>query len=138
MTAALETPTDEWPIVRNPRVMGGPPCFRGTRTPVTVLFDDLTAGVPLEEILLNYPTLARQDALAVLRAAGRIGRHETARPAGRAAPDRPATLAARAGRVHRRVSRLEGLAGRGTARQATMPKSTMLMTTWSAWNPVIR
>jgi uncharacterized protein (DUF433 family) len=39
---------------------------------VTVLFDDLTAGLPLEEILLNYPTLARQDALAVLRAAGRM------------------------------------------------------------------
>jgi uncharacterized protein (DUF433 family) len=39
---------------------------------VTVLFDDLTAGVPLEEILLNHPTLARQDALAVLRAAGRM------------------------------------------------------------------
>jgi uncharacterized protein (DUF433 family) len=71
-SGTLETPTDEWPIVRNPRVMGGPPCFRGTRTPVTVLFDDLTAGVPLEEILLNHPTLARQDALAVLRAAGRM------------------------------------------------------------------
>jgi hypothetical protein len=27
MTAALETPTDEWPIVRNRRVMGGPPAF---------------------------------------------------------------------------------------------------------------
>jgi hypothetical protein len=27
MTAALETPTDEWLIVRNRRVMGGPPAF---------------------------------------------------------------------------------------------------------------
>ena len=72
MTAAPETPTDEWPIVRNPRIMGGVPCFRGTRIPATVLFDNLAAGVPLEEILLNYPTLARQDALAVLRAAGRM------------------------------------------------------------------
>ena len=72
MTAAPETPTDAWPIVRDPRVMGGVACFRGTRIPVTVLFDNLAAGVPLEEILRNYPTLARQDALAVLRAAGRM------------------------------------------------------------------
>jgi uncharacterized protein (DUF433 family) len=72
MTAAPESPTDAWPIVRDSRIMGGVPCFRGTRIPVTVLFDNLAAGVPLEEILLNYPTLARQDALAVLRAAGRM------------------------------------------------------------------
>lgn len=71
MTATPETPTDEWPITRDPRVMGGTPCFRGTRIPVAVLFDNLAAGVPLEEILRNYPTLARKDALAALRAAGR-------------------------------------------------------------------
>lgn len=69
MTATPETPTDEWPITRDLRVMGGAPCFRGTRIPVTVLFDNLAAGVPLEEILRNYPTLVRKDALAALGAA---------------------------------------------------------------------
>lgn len=59
-------------IIRSdPEVMGGEPCFRGTRIPVTILFSNLEAGVPLEEILAEYPTLDRDDVLAVLREAGR-------------------------------------------------------------------
>ena len=34
----------------DPAIMGGEPCFRGTRIPITVLFSNLEAGVPLEEI----------------------------------------------------------------------------------------
>ena len=55
------------PVVRDPQIMGGEPCFRGTRIPVAVLFENLEAGLPLEEILANYPTLDRDDALAALR-----------------------------------------------------------------------
>ena len=38
-------------IVSNPDLLGGEPCFRGTRVPVATLFDNLADGVGLEEIL---------------------------------------------------------------------------------------
>ncbi len=47
-------------------VMGGTPCFRGTRVPVAVLFDNLADGLSLDEILESWPTLRREDVLAVL------------------------------------------------------------------------
>jgi uncharacterized protein (DUF433 family) len=59
-------------IVRSdPAIMGGEPCFRGTRIPVSVLFGNLEAGLSLDEILASYPTLDRDDVLAVLREARR-------------------------------------------------------------------
>lgn len=53
-------------IVRNPSILGGRPVFRGTRVPVEVLFDNLADGLPLDEILESYPSLDRNDVLAVL------------------------------------------------------------------------
>ena len=58
-------------VKRDPAIMGGEPCFRGTRIPVSVLFANIEAGVPLEEILESYPTLDRDDVVAVLREAQR-------------------------------------------------------------------
>jgi uncharacterized protein (DUF433 family) len=57
-------------IVSDPNVMSGTPCFRGTRVPVVVLFDNLAAGMTVEEILETWPSLAREDVLAVLELAG--------------------------------------------------------------------
>jgi len=50
----------------NPAVMGGTPCFRGTRVPVAVLFENLADGLSLDEILECWPSLKREDVLAVL------------------------------------------------------------------------
>jgi uncharacterized protein (DUF433 family) len=50
----------------NPEIMAGTPCFRGTRVPIAVLFDNLADGLSLDEILESWPTLRREDALAVL------------------------------------------------------------------------
>jgi uncharacterized protein (DUF433 family) len=51
-------PVDVKAIVRSdPAIMGGEPCFRGTRIPISVLFSNLEAGVSLAEILESYPTL---------------------------------------------------------------------------------
>ena len=50
----------------DPAVMGGTPCFRGTRVPVAVLFDNLADGLTLDEILESWPSLRREDVLAVL------------------------------------------------------------------------
>ena len=50
----------------DPAVMGGTPCFRGTRVPVAVLFDNLADGLSVDEILCSWPSLKRKDVLAVL------------------------------------------------------------------------
>lgn len=56
-------------IVRDARILGGRPVFRGTRVPVDVLFDNLSDGLTVDEILRAHPTLDRADVLAVLRMA---------------------------------------------------------------------
>ena len=53
-------------ISTDPEIMGGTPCFRGTRVPVAVLFDNLADGLSLDEILESWPSLKREDVLAVL------------------------------------------------------------------------
>jgi uncharacterized protein (DUF433 family) len=47
-------------------IMGGTPCFRGTRVPVSVLFENFADGLSLDEILESWPSLNRNDVLAVL------------------------------------------------------------------------
>ncbi|MBM4030871.1 MAG: DUF433 domain-containing protein [Planctomycetes bacterium] len=50
----------------NPRVCHGKACIRGTRVMVSVILDNLADGVPREEILKSYPSLAPEDIDAVL------------------------------------------------------------------------
>ncbi len=63
-------------IVSNPDLLGGEPCFRGTRVPVATLFDNLADGVGLEEILAEC--LNRADVVAVLALAGQYIRRAAA------------------------------------------------------------
>jgi uncharacterized protein (DUF433 family) len=56
-------------IVRNPRILGGTPVFRGTRVPLELLFDSLERGHTLEEFLVGYPTVSRDMAVAALEEA---------------------------------------------------------------------
>jgi len=51
--------------------MSGTPCFAGTRVPVRTLFDYLEAGDPLDEFLDNFPTVSREQAVALLEEAKR-------------------------------------------------------------------
>ena len=46
--------------------MGGAPCFKGTRVPVSHLFDYFEAGDSLNEFLTDFPTVSREQALGVL------------------------------------------------------------------------
>jgi uncharacterized protein (DUF433 family) len=57
-------------ITIDPEVMSGTPCFRGTRVPVAVLFENLADGLTVDEILAAWPALDRDDVLAVLALAG--------------------------------------------------------------------
>ncbi len=50
----------------DPRICGGKPCVRGTRIWVSLLLDFLASGSSMEEILGQYPQLAREDLLAAI------------------------------------------------------------------------
>jgi len=58
------------PINVDPEILGGTPVFRGTRVPVEALLSNLEAGVSLEEFLDNFPTVSREQALAVIKFSG--------------------------------------------------------------------
>jgi uncharacterized protein (DUF433 family) len=54
-------------VVSDPNILGGKPVFRGTRLPVTVLFDYLADGLSLDYFLETFPSVTRGQAAAVLR-----------------------------------------------------------------------
>jgi len=62
-----EKEVDRLPINVDPEIMSGTPVFEGTRVPVDALLNNLEAGVSLDEFLENFPTVTREQALAVLR-----------------------------------------------------------------------
>ena len=50
----------------DPEIMGGSICITGTRIPISVLLDNLVAGVPMHEILDDYPDLKREQVQKVI------------------------------------------------------------------------
>jgi uncharacterized protein (DUF433 family) len=48
-------------------IMGGTPVFSGTRVPVQTLLDCIKAGDSIEDFLLGYPTVTREQVIAVLK-----------------------------------------------------------------------
>jgi uncharacterized protein (DUF433 family) len=56
-------------VVSNPEILGGTPCFRGTRVPLDSLIDYLEAGDSLDEFLDNFPSVSREAAIAALEEA---------------------------------------------------------------------
>jgi uncharacterized protein (DUF433 family) len=54
---------------RHPEIQSGATVFIGTRVPVRSLFDYLEAGDTLEEFLRQFPSVKREQTIAVLDAA---------------------------------------------------------------------
>jgi uncharacterized protein (DUF433 family) len=50
----------------DPARMSGTPCFRGTRVPVQSLIDFLEGGETIDQFLALYPSITRQQVVAVL------------------------------------------------------------------------
>jgi uncharacterized protein (DUF433 family) len=65
-------PADQLPIHSDPEIMGGTPVFVGTRVPVETLLDYLEAGDPLDEFLEDFPSVSREQVVAVLELARRL------------------------------------------------------------------
>ena len=55
------------PITVDPEILGGTPVFRGTRVPVDALLSNLEAGVSIDEVLENFPTVSREQVLEVIK-----------------------------------------------------------------------
>jgi uncharacterized protein (DUF433 family) len=53
-------------IETDPEKLGGTPVFYGTRVPVQILFDCLETGESLDQFIEQFPTVTREQALAVL------------------------------------------------------------------------
>ena len=54
-------------VSRNPKVMNGVLVFAGTRVPVEILIQHLTAGDSLNQFLDDFPTVSREQAVAYLK-----------------------------------------------------------------------
>jgi len=61
-------------IVIDPGVCHGRPCVRGTRVWVSLIVDNLAAGVHESEILEAYPQLSPEDVRAALAYAAEMAR----------------------------------------------------------------
>jgi uncharacterized protein (DUF433 family) len=63
-------------ITIDPEIMHGKPVIRNTRIPVYIVLNLLAGGLRPEEILKEYPDLAREDILACLEYAAELAQEE--------------------------------------------------------------
>jgi uncharacterized protein (DUF433 family) len=54
-------------ITQNPEVMGGKPCVRGVRVTVGMIVGQIGAGRSIDDVLIDFPYLEREDVLQALR-----------------------------------------------------------------------
>ena len=53
-------------IVRDPKICGGQPVFKGTRVTLRTVLASLAEGDSAEEILTDFPTLTAEDVRAAI------------------------------------------------------------------------
>jgi uncharacterized protein (DUF433 family) len=53
-------------------IVSGTPVFKGTRVPVITMFHHLEDGIPLDEFLMDFPSVTKKQARAVIAIAARI------------------------------------------------------------------
>lgn len=58
-------------ITTSPEIMGGTPVFTGTRVPAQTLLDYLKAGESINDFLDGFPTVTREQVIALLEEAGK-------------------------------------------------------------------
>lgn len=54
-------------ITQDPAVMGGKACIRGMRVTVSMLVNQIASGHTIEEVVVLYPYIERDDVLQALR-----------------------------------------------------------------------
>lgn len=63
-------------IAADPKICHGKPCIRGTRILVSVILDNLAAGLTVKEIIAEYPELKSEDVKAAIAYAAELAREE--------------------------------------------------------------
>jgi uncharacterized protein (DUF433 family) len=58
----------------DPAICRGRACVKGTRVPVTVVLDNLAAGLTPDDLLKSYPTLSLEGVRAAVAYAAEIAR----------------------------------------------------------------
>ena len=53
-------------VTQHPDILGGEPVFAGTRVPAKSLFDHLEAGDSIKEFLEGFPSVKREQVIALL------------------------------------------------------------------------
>jgi uncharacterized protein (DUF433 family) len=56
-------------VISSPEILKGTPVFAGTRVPVQNLLDCLETGDSIDLFLYDFPTVKREQVIAVLEAA---------------------------------------------------------------------
>lgn len=60
------------PVVsKSLETMGGTPVFAGTRVPIQTLLDYLKAGESIDDFLDGFPTVSKEQVIALLEEAGK-------------------------------------------------------------------
>lgn len=68
----MENQVANLPITVDPETMGGVPVFRGSRVPVSTMFQYLERNYSLEDFLYEFPTVSKEVAISVLSDAERF------------------------------------------------------------------
>ncbi len=59
-------------------IMGGTPVFAGTRVPVKTLLDYLEAGDSIDDFLVGFPSVSREQVICFLERATSLAVHDAA------------------------------------------------------------
>ena len=63
----------------DPDVCHGKACIQGTRIPVSVILDNLAAGISMDELLDEYPSLTHDEIRAAMAYAADLSRERVVR-----------------------------------------------------------
>jgi len=61
-------------VTVDPNICHGKACVKGTRIMVSVVLDNLAAGLSVDEIIVNYPSLKKEDVHASIAYAAELAR----------------------------------------------------------------
>ena len=53
-------------IESNPEILGGKPVIKGTRIPVSLIFELISLNYSIDQILKEYPTLSKEIVLILI------------------------------------------------------------------------
>jgi uncharacterized protein (DUF433 family) len=59
-------------ITINPNICHGKPTIRGLRYPVETMLELMASGMTIEELIIDYPDLEKEDFLACLEYASKL------------------------------------------------------------------